>query len=609
MRSSLLAVAVLLMVAVLAAACGAPGDVAARPSGPTGLVDPSEPATAEGAATAADGAPTASSATEEQAAAGAPEGEQLRVRVVGRRPHDTSAFTQGLEFDGPRLYESRGLYGESAITEIDPQTGEVVRSTALDDRYFAEGATILDGQLFQITWRESTAFVYDPATFEVVGQRTYTTEGWGICDRAGELVMSDGTPTLTFRDPATFAPLRTVEVTRDGVPVDELNELECVGGRVWANVWQTDEIVVIDPADGQVVSTVDASGLLTEEERREADVLNGIAYDGLTDTWLLTGKLWPWMFEVEFDCVSGCAAASDDLSLLRGPTRIQTAVAVAQDGYPSPGSAAAAVLARADDPADALAGTPLAVAATGPVLLTATGMLDPDTAAELRRAVAPGAVVYLLGGSSALGAAVEDAVEDLGYVPRRVAGPSRFETAAAVADEVAARVGEPEEVFLVTGLDFRPALPAGAAAGATRGVLLLSNGSSRHPATDAWLLRHPLLPQHAVGSAAQDAYPMAMRRGGDDPYATAVDLAAFTHEAEPSAVALASAEAFPDGLAGGAHAARLGTALLLTAAGALPAPTAQYLEANAARLTRLVVYGGDAAIAPGTREAALAAMR
>ncbi len=224
----------------------------------------------------------------------------MSVQVLGRRSHDPTAFTQGLEFDGDRLFESRGLYGQSAMTEIDPQTGAVLRRADVAPEFFAEGATIVDGQLLQLTWQEHTAFVYDPDTFAVTGQHDYPTEGWGLCDLDGELAMSDGTATLTFRNPATFEPVRTVTVTRDGTPIERLNELECVDGRVWANIWQADEIVVIDPTDGAVVSTIDASGLLTPEEALAADVLNGIAHDPATGAWLLTGKLWPWMFEVAF---------------------------------------------------------------------------------------------------------------------------------------------------------------------------------------------------------------------------------------------------------------------------------------------------------------------
>ncbi len=540
------------------------------------------------------------------AAAGVPEGEVLRVRVLERHPHDATAFTQGLEFDRGRLYESRGHYGESALTEIDPETGAVLRRADLAEEFFAEGLTVLDDRIVQLTWREETAFVYDAATFAVTGQHAYSTEGWGLCELDGQLVMSDGTATLTFRDPGTFAPTRTVEVRRGGEPVRRLNELECAGGRVWANVYPTEEIVVIDPADGSVVSTIDASGLLTDEEAAQAEMLNGIAHDPLTDTWLLTGKYWPWMFEVAFDCVAGCTG--ETVSVLTGATRVQTAVAIAQDRFPPDDSADAAVLARSDGYADAVAGTPLAAAVDGPVLLTPGEELHPDTAAELTRTLPAGATVYLLGGTGALRAEVEEQVRALGFAARRLAGATRFETAIAVADAVTAVAGEPEVMFLATGLEFPNALVAGAAAGAASGVLLLSDGPRPHPATDAWLLTRPLLARHAVGADAIAAYPTATPWGGSDPYATAADLAAFTEDRGADVISLASGADFADALAGGAHAAGLDTAVLLTEPTNLSAPTADYLHAHAGRLDRLVVYGGDAAIAPATREEAAAAI-
>ncbi|MFN3218913.1 MAG: glutaminyl-peptide cyclotransferase [Acidimicrobiales bacterium] len=228
----------------------------------------------------------------------------LVVDVLERLGHDTTAFTQGLEFHEGRLYESRGLYGRSALTEIDPVTGAVLRRTDLADEFFAEGITVVDDRIIQITWREERAFVYDIDTFAVVDEFTYLGEGWGLClDEAGagrRLIMSDGTDVLTFRDPETFAPTGSVDVTLDGAPLDNINELECVDGLVWANVWLTDSIVVIDPADGTVVSVIDARGLLTPAELAGADVLNGIARDHDTGRWLITGKLWPTMFVVDF---------------------------------------------------------------------------------------------------------------------------------------------------------------------------------------------------------------------------------------------------------------------------------------------------------------------
>ncbi len=271
----------------------------------------------EGAAGPAVGAevtttPAATVSEESPVTTAVPTGDRLVVNVVGRRPHDAGAFTQGLEFDDGRLFESRGLYAvdeSTTLTRINPEDGSTIEEVGRpqgEPDYFAEGLTIVDDRIIQITWREQIARVYDADTLEQVDSFTYEGEGWGLCDQPDRLIMSDGTPTLTQRDRDTFEVLGTVTVTLDGQPVQRINELECVGGVVWANIWQTDTIMVIDPDTGEVQSVVDASGLLTPEERASADVLNGIAYDPQTDTWLLTGKLWPWMFEVTFECVEGC---------------------------------------------------------------------------------------------------------------------------------------------------------------------------------------------------------------------------------------------------------------------------------------------------------------
>jgi glutaminyl-peptide cyclotransferase len=228
-----------------------------------------------------------------------PEGD-LVPEVVRTMPHDTAAFTQGYVLDGDRLFESTGQYGESSLREVHPGTGEVRRSVPVGADYFAEGLELVDDRLVLLTWQEQTAFVYDPATFEVVGQLGYEGEGWGLCRLDDRLVMSDGSDQLTFRDPVTFEPLGTVPVRDQDDPVDDLNELECVDGEVWANVWQTDRIVRIDPITGAVLANVDASGLLSEAERAGADVLNGIAHVDGTDRFLLTGKYWPTVFEVRF---------------------------------------------------------------------------------------------------------------------------------------------------------------------------------------------------------------------------------------------------------------------------------------------------------------------
>jgi glutamine cyclotransferase len=221
--------------------------------------------------------------------------------IVARIPHDPEAFTQGLVVDGDVVWESTGLYGASTLRLTDRTSGEVLDSASLEPDLFGEGLELVDGRLVQLTWQEETALVWDPATLEQTGTHAYEGEGWGLCaDDDQRLVMSNGSATLTVRDSATFEPLDQIEVTRDGAPVANLNELECVDGLVFANVWLTDEIVVIGP-DGAAVATIDASAL--DEELADVpgrDVLNGIAYDPASDTFLLTGKHWPTTFEVRF---------------------------------------------------------------------------------------------------------------------------------------------------------------------------------------------------------------------------------------------------------------------------------------------------------------------
>ncbi|MBK9051914.1 MAG: glutaminyl-peptide cyclotransferase [Chloroflexi bacterium] len=220
--------------------------------------------------------------------------------VVGTRPHDANAFTQGLILYNGFLYESTGLYGQSSLRQVNPQTGEVIQFVPLAETYFAEGLERVEDRLIQITWREQTAFVYDINTFALLNTFSYAGEGWGLCYDGLDLYMSNGSDSLTVRDPETFAVRSEIPVTLDGQPVVRLNELECVGNTVFANIWQTDTIVQIDKNSGQVVAVIDATGLLTTEERTTTDVLNGIVYQPETNTFLITGKLWPKIFEVHF---------------------------------------------------------------------------------------------------------------------------------------------------------------------------------------------------------------------------------------------------------------------------------------------------------------------
>jgi glutaminyl-peptide cyclotransferase len=226
--------------------------------------------------------------------------ERLRVEVLRVAPHDREAFTQGLLLHEGRLYESTGLHGRSSLRQVDRASGEVLRQIRLDPIFFAEGLARVGNRLIQITWKEEVALVYDLQTLERVDQLRYSGEGWGLCYDGERLIMTDGSANLTMRDPQTFAAIGTVAVTLEGRSMERLNELECVGDRVYANVWMTDLILRIDPRSGRVEAVIDASNLLSPEERRTADVLNGIAYDPEQDVFLITGKLWPRLFEVRF---------------------------------------------------------------------------------------------------------------------------------------------------------------------------------------------------------------------------------------------------------------------------------------------------------------------
>jgi len=220
------------------------------------------------------------------------------VEVVARHPHDDSAFTQGLLWYEGELYESTGLVGRSSIRRWDLSSGRIAQRTDVPD-VFAEGLERVGDELFQLTWRDGLLLVYDRESFELKRELEYEGEGWGLCFDGEHLVMSDGSDELTFRDPETFAVERRVRVRKVGRPLRMLNELECVDGSVWANVWQRNDIVKIDPATGNVTATVDASGLLTFSERRGADVLNGIAWIPERERFVVTGKLWPAAFEIE----------------------------------------------------------------------------------------------------------------------------------------------------------------------------------------------------------------------------------------------------------------------------------------------------------------------
>ncbi|MFE9581945.1 glutaminyl-peptide cyclotransferase [Nocardia sp. NPDC006044] len=224
----------------------------------------------------------------------------MNVEVVATRSHDPRAFTQGLEIDGDILYEGTGLSGASSVRATNRFTGEQLARVDLPAPYFGEGLTLAGDKLWQLTWQDHTAFARDPNTLAEIGRASYEGEGWGLCTRAGQLVMSNGTDTLTFRDPVTFAPTGTIRLTSHQNA--RLNELDCAeDGSVYANDWPSDHILRIDPDSGRVLAQIDAAGLLPRPIIPNGeDTLNGIAQIPGTDRFLLAGKNWPTTFEVRF---------------------------------------------------------------------------------------------------------------------------------------------------------------------------------------------------------------------------------------------------------------------------------------------------------------------
>ena len=231
--------------------------------------------------------------------AGAPAVEELRVQVVRAYPHATDAFTQGLIWHDGVMYESTGQHGQSSLRKVRLEDGKVLAQRNLKSTVFGEGLERVGNRLIQLTWRSGLAFVSDLSSLEEQETLEYAGEGWGLCYDGTMLVMSDGSSTLELRDPESMALLDELSVSHNGRPVPNLNELECVGSDVYANVWQRDEILRIDRESGRVTAVIDASGLLSRVEARSADVMNGIAYKPESESFLVTGKLWPHVFEVE----------------------------------------------------------------------------------------------------------------------------------------------------------------------------------------------------------------------------------------------------------------------------------------------------------------------
>lgn len=227
--------------------------------------------------------------------------KQYKAVVVREHPHDELSYTQGLFFHGGELYETTGQYGESTLRKVDLSTGKALKRFDFGKKYFVEGSVVLGDDIYILTWTNKVVFVYDAKTMTYKSTWSYPREGWGLTTDGKSLIASDGTSRLYFMD-GNLKPQRSVIVKMDGRNVNYLNELEWIDGKIWANVYLTDLIVIIDPSDGKVEAAVDCQGLLPRHLRDEyTDVLNGIAYDPSTKKTYLTGKYWKRLYEIKLE--------------------------------------------------------------------------------------------------------------------------------------------------------------------------------------------------------------------------------------------------------------------------------------------------------------------
>ena len=220
--------------------------------------------------------------------------------VVNSYPHDRNAYTQGLVFQDGILYEGTGLRGGSSLRRVELETGEILKILRLPDHIFGEGIAVYKDNIVQLTWNSKIGFVYDKNSFALLRKFGYSTQGWGITSDGERLIMSDGTSIVRFLDPETYNIVGQIQVRCEKGPVEKLNELEYIKGEIYANVWQSDRIVLIEPDTGKVTGWIDLKGLLTQEgPTKPVDALNGIAYDSEKDRLFVTGKLWPKLFEIK----------------------------------------------------------------------------------------------------------------------------------------------------------------------------------------------------------------------------------------------------------------------------------------------------------------------
>lgn len=223
----------------------------------------------------------------------------LGYEVIREFPHDAEAFTQGLLLSQGQWIESTGGYGTTSIRRVERETGKVLMKTDLPAEFFGEGAAEMDGKIYQLTWQSQRGFIYDSKTLQKLDDFQYQGEGWGLTNDASSLIMSNGSDRLRYIDPKTFRVWRELQVRIGGKPVNLLNELEFIEGEIFANVWHTDQIVRINPKDGNVVGVIELAGIDAKEKRRDPEhVLNGIAYDPKTGEMFVTGKCWPKIYQI-----------------------------------------------------------------------------------------------------------------------------------------------------------------------------------------------------------------------------------------------------------------------------------------------------------------------
>jgi glutaminyl-peptide cyclotransferase len=224
----------------------------------------------------------------------------LSYKVVAEYPHSTDSYTEGFLYLDGLFYEGTGIAGRSALLAIEPETGKQVQKRAMAPQYFGEGIVDWGPNIYQWTWQSHICFVYDRFSLRMLKQLSYTGEGWGMTRTTKELITSDGTATLRFRDPNTFKETRHILVKDGTKTIDELNELEFIKGEIYANVWHSDRIARINPHDGHVIAWIDLTGLLPADQKiNDESVLNGIAYDAKKDRLFVTGKQWPKVFEIK----------------------------------------------------------------------------------------------------------------------------------------------------------------------------------------------------------------------------------------------------------------------------------------------------------------------